>query len=88
MLDYLGIPVVTCEGLPKGTLVLTNASREMIRKYLQNLIDHGVLTSPVPEVKVRVDENDPTLLHFSFPQWIEEEEIEMVLVREIKDDER
>jgi hypothetical protein len=84
MLDYLGIPVVICEGIPKGTLVLTNASREMIRKYLQNLIE-GVLTSPVPEVKVRVDENDPTLFHISMPYWIEEEEIEMVLVREVGD---
>ena len=84
MLDYLGIPVITCEGLPKGTLVLTNTSRERVLKYLQNLIE-GVLTSQVPEIKVRVDENDPTLLHFSFPQWIGEEGIEMVLVREIGD---
>ena len=88
MLDYLGIPVVICEGLPKGTLVLTNTSRERVLKYFQNLIDQGVLTSPVPEVKVRVDENDPTLFHISMPYWIEKEGIEMVLVREIKDDER
>ena len=85
MLEYLGIPVITCDGLPKRTLVLTSASRERVLKYFQNLIDQGVLTSPVPEVKVMVDEDDPALFHFSFPYWIEEEEIEMVLVREVGD---
>ncbi len=49
------------------------------QKFIPNLKGRSIF------LKADVDENDPTLFRISMPYWIEEEEIEMVLVREIGD---